>query len=645
MTTTFSTGNPIGSTKAKDLSDNASNFDDASLLLSDTWVDRLGVTRDTINGRIKKMGFAVPIAYTSGILFTTNDNVKTVIEGGVIYAPLVDELPFTTTNFAADAAKFYTVQGLNDLAIVGVNNRYNPETIQVAIDSTEWGVNGGEVFRVQDREAGKGGAAFWETIIAGVTDGVDKPNGDDILQCVGIPNLAIKLYKNKNLDSTSYADGTAGAKANAAISSLHKAGDSDTGGIVSLSDTAQALGETIVIDNTIQTFSVDGVKLQGYGRQTSDFDATGLQDGVQMVYPIYTEIRDFGIANASRYNIWIDDITSNAGNRNRIQGIKANFAGVNNFEFSRCYLTTLESCEARGAGNNGFHWDTEVHTSWNIANNYAWYNTAAGFNIGRAVYTHLNANASDFNQHGYQFSNSRGVVSTACGAEFNTRAGWIYYSGGVNTIRNHCVGTGLLANDNNTSNNGFANHTHLIATDSVLNYVYLNQPVSLDSVNHQATTYDFEASGRGAVLTINDPVMSNQKTRARNGAYIQENYTSPTLVFEKAFTATQTQKVINIRSVLDTSDYSGMLQVTAHNSEPGTIGAIGTATYLLMISKSLNGLECIEITKAGMTTGAAASHPSFIFTLATGELDATAISQTAGTFHFVIEKLSGSFGF
>lgn len=114
MTTTFNTGNPVGSTASKDLSDNASNFDDANLFMSDTWQDRLGVTRDTVNGRIKSMGFAVPVTYASGIVFATNDNVKTVDEAGIIYAPLPSALPFTTTNFAADAAKFFVVQGLTN---------------------------------------------------------------------------------------------------------------------------------------------------------------------------------------------------------------------------------------------------------------------------------------------------------------------------------------------------------------------------------------------------------------------------------------------------------------------------------------------------------------------------------------------------
>lgn len=113
--TTFNTGNPVPSTDGRDLSDNAENFDVASLSQEDTWQDRLGVTRDTITGRLKKMGFAVPIPYAAGIAFAANDNVKTVEEANIVYAPLASALPFTTsgTFIGDDDARFFTIQGEN----------------------------------------------------------------------------------------------------------------------------------------------------------------------------------------------------------------------------------------------------------------------------------------------------------------------------------------------------------------------------------------------------------------------------------------------------------------------------------------------------------------------------------------------------
>ena len=124
----FNTGNPVPSSDAKDLSDNAENLDSAVNLQSDTWQDRLAITRDTVNGRIKKMGYTVPVAYVASIVFGVNDNVKTVDEGSVVYAPLPSALPFTTsgTFVGDDDARFFVVQGLtNDQLINDLSQTIN----------------------------------------------------------------------------------------------------------------------------------------------------------------------------------------------------------------------------------------------------------------------------------------------------------------------------------------------------------------------------------------------------------------------------------------------------------------------------------------------------------------------------------------
>ena len=73
--------------------------------------NRDGVSIDTVEGRLAKMGYEVPEAYAGGISFGTGDRVKTVIESGVIYAPLATSLPFVTDgNFANDADKFFVIQ-------------------------------------------------------------------------------------------------------------------------------------------------------------------------------------------------------------------------------------------------------------------------------------------------------------------------------------------------------------------------------------------------------------------------------------------------------------------------------------------------------------------------------------------------------
>ena len=74
---TFNTGNPIGSTDARDLSDNAENFDKALGTLSPTWTDRLGVTRDSFEGRLAKGSFYRVGTFAKGYTLT---NMRQTLE-------------------------------------------------------------------------------------------------------------------------------------------------------------------------------------------------------------------------------------------------------------------------------------------------------------------------------------------------------------------------------------------------------------------------------------------------------------------------------------------------------------------------------------------------------------------------------------
>tara|TARA_R110000764_G_scaffold29681_2_gene69384 strand:+ start:2024 stop:4174 length:2151 start_codon:yes stop_codon:yes gene_type:complete len=94
----FNTGNPVPSTDAKDLSDNAENFDSATNSNELTWTDRLGVTKDTLQGRLNKLGviFDDPIRDWSASLLVSDLRAhRYPATTGDVYIP-VKPLPFTT---------------------------------------------------------------------------------------------------------------------------------------------------------------------------------------------------------------------------------------------------------------------------------------------------------------------------------------------------------------------------------------------------------------------------------------------------------------------------------------------------------------------------------------------------------------------
>lgn len=113
MTNTYNTGNALGSTDPRDLLDNASNLDDGMNSALPTFVDRLGVSRDTWAGMentfdlsqsgreaafqqfLADSGFVSLGNYTSGLVFTRYNEY--LAYGGFFYRPAPNSIPFTTT--------------------------------------------------------------------------------------------------------------------------------------------------------------------------------------------------------------------------------------------------------------------------------------------------------------------------------------------------------------------------------------------------------------------------------------------------------------------------------------------------------------------------------------------------------------------
>jgi hypothetical protein len=80
----FNTGNPIGSTDARDRSDNSENLDLAVNSLEKTFVDRLGVTRDTLEGIYQKSAYYRAGTFDTG--YTLTNNRQTLAYGNVEYS-------------------------------------------------------------------------------------------------------------------------------------------------------------------------------------------------------------------------------------------------------------------------------------------------------------------------------------------------------------------------------------------------------------------------------------------------------------------------------------------------------------------------------------------------------------------------------
>lgn len=82
--TTYNTGNPIGSTDARDLYDNAQNLDTAINSTAATFKDRLGATRPTLASAIDPTGIAQQAATSAGAAETATAAAEAARDGAVV---------------------------------------------------------------------------------------------------------------------------------------------------------------------------------------------------------------------------------------------------------------------------------------------------------------------------------------------------------------------------------------------------------------------------------------------------------------------------------------------------------------------------------------------------------------------------------
>jgi hypothetical protein len=95
--TTYNTGNPVPSTDARDFLDNVQNLDNFSNGPLDFYADRLGVSRQSLQGIRNASQYQILGPYGAGLQFTSYNQVFSYL--GEFYAPGADlALPYTTDN-------------------------------------------------------------------------------------------------------------------------------------------------------------------------------------------------------------------------------------------------------------------------------------------------------------------------------------------------------------------------------------------------------------------------------------------------------------------------------------------------------------------------------------------------------------------
>ena len=495
----------------------------------------------------------------------------------------------------------------------------------------------GETVQVTDR-----GNGYFIITSGGSPDGlgiIDAGNGN-----TAVVDTTAKEYQASWLNASS---GNMKAPIEYAIDALnYDTSNLANGGIIELDGGNFVLDGQISVFSTVP-FSVDSLTFSGKGVQSTLLNASGFAgDAMNIRFPIYSTYSNFSVKGSQGNGIFIDDGPANdePGFMNVFERLTLNGNTGNGLYAGRCFITTYRNNEYLSNSENGHFTDFRIHTSQMHQNSYARNNTGSGFSAEYLIYSSYDTCGSDENLQGWQLYGCRGVNLRTTGAESNRRAGYYIRSDSVHEI-NWLSGTSTLAVNNNLDEpaTDFANHTEMLAENNITNFMALRQPVSLFSAGQSPNTYDFKVQGRGAVLSIQDPLMENNGPKAAVDGFIQINYSAPKLVYQMNFTALQSRTLLTCENQNGlTADWSGELLITVSNSVFGDPSSVGTATYKLLVSQSLQGSEEVLIASLGLVNGTSPSHPSFTFTAFGGGIFAKAVSTTAGNFWFAVEKVSGN---
>ncbi|MDB2181957.1 hypothetical protein [Citrobacter farmeri] len=626
--TTYNTGNPLGSAAAKDLYDNAQNFDFAlNDITQAIWNDRFGRERNTWFG-LETMVINAAGSYGYVILNdmsfqdggTVNLNELLLDESTGEYFKWTGTFPVggkvvppgsTPASTGGEGPGAWLSVGDSTLrtmlasslgaGMVGYDSgeTYAPGTVGEAIGPYT-ATGGDNKYSKEDRARWKMSALEFSTPLTDIADSV-----------------------NKALDSVE-------SEANPSASVNTR------GGTVHLTRGVYPAVSTININRGSSGVSSKSIK--GDGQSTTELNFAGapaLSDGIagNDTGPAYGEISNLKVKSAPRRAFSFAKYS-----RMTFDNIQAESSGADGFYGGIGFVCNLNKITAAMNAANGVRFDPALqHTSHVLNGGYASNNNASGWLHGWMNYSVANGLAADNNAlYGHLIEKCSGYILNGCGAESNGRSGFAAIAAATvgetvaTTINN------AFSYANNAGNSGYANLLHVTSTDNAKCIIRLQDSISYPSGAGSATK-DIIVDGNGAIVKSRGNITPNG-VETRNGGYIihdQETCYVPSI----PVTSGTAKAICNVGSTQGHRvRYGGEVTIMASNQPPSTPER-NTTLYKLLVNKSIGGgSQVLELGKLGHVSGGGASLPSFTWTLVGDQLIATPMTGVGGTnFWFEID--------
>ncbi|WP_318594190.1 tail fiber/spike domain-containing protein [Enterobacter kobei] len=450
---------------------------------------------------------------------------------------------------------------------------------------------------------------------------------------------------NRFLFSDDYGDpfSDSGNSINLALDYLATQGDVfSRGGTVNIPRGFRLVNHSVLLDRTAagSTDVLDNISLVGGGVGTSELRAGPGLSSVSAIIksnePTGNSIQLLRIADLSMRG-GLNGVRIETASRTTLERLRIENATGSGIYIGNSWVNSLDEILVSNPGLHGVEFDvTKQKTSTFVKSSYINKTPGgSGWVWGFMNYSAAICAAADACKlYGHHFKKTEGFSLIACGNEGSGRSG-IYGEAsstlGENqsiTVLNH------FSHNSNQDNLGYANLLHLKSTGGAKNIIRV-----MDSTSHQPNfgVQDVIADGVGAIAIVDNCVLPNG-VKTFNGGYIDWVHHN-VLVNNINFSAGSARSICGLRSTQGyTNTYGGKLTIHASNAAPSQLGR-RTATYEIMVNKTLDGsTQVVEVAKAGETTGATNSSPSFTWSInGAGQLVATCSTATiTGNFWFEI---------
>lgn len=400
-----------------------------------------------------------------------------------------------------------------------------------------------------------------------------------------------------------------------------------SGGLIFVPRGNYTLKSSITI-STLESDLLASITIEGEGMHSTILDFNNQGSGLIVEHGTFVKLRGFYIKGSIDHNILI----KTGANHVELTNLRSSFAAKSGVTFERSFLITMRDVFASHNTWHGFEFQG-FHTSVHGVSCFAASNHLDGWVINDMVYSSFNSCAADKNRKGWSISNIRSVKLTGCGCESNSQAGFYVHAPAstivINDVENlsmeSCFGT------NNNTGGGFSNFLYIQTTLAGKVSVVMKNCSDLDP---PAGSSSVVIDGTGARLIDDNNIFQFTIEGVNGGIKTLVQYSreiGPIAVIGPNTDILQLGDIFN-----STDTFGGILTIEARNN-PLSVTNSNSATYVLLVSKTVTSTSVTILGKSGLTQGTGISWPSFDFSInANGKLEASPVASTNGSFYFQI---------